>query len=59
LQGADGAEFNLRKPRIIQEAAAAKAAAQGEQVATLSERVLPPKVDADSTPAEIRSAARK
>ena len=66
LQGADGAEFNLRKPRIIEEAAAAKAAraaaaADSETTVVLvdAERVLPPKVDPDSTPAAMRSAARK
>jgi hypothetical protein len=61
LQGTDGAEFNLRKPRIIEEAAAAKAAAaaQAEQLAVLeADRALPPKVDADATPAQMRSAAR-
>jgi hypothetical protein len=64
LQGADGAEFNLRKPPIVREAeaereAAAAAAAADVRVAALdAERVLPPKVDADATPAQMRSAAR-
>ena len=62
LQGADGAEFNLRKPPIIREADAqreAAAAATDVRIAALdAERALPPKVDADATPAQMRSAAR-
>ena len=63
LQGSDGAEFNLRKPRIIEESAAAKAAkpAESEDLLVLleRERLLRPKLDPDSTPAQVRSAARK
>jgi hypothetical protein len=60
LQGSEGAEFNLRKPRIIEEERAARAAATADaQVAAVEEdRALPPKVDADATPAQMRSAAR-
>lgn len=61
LQGTDGAEFNLRKPRVIRDAEAARAAGalRAEDVAaTEADRALPPKVDADATPAQMRSAAR-
>lgn len=63
LQGADGAEFNLRKPPVIREAeaqreAAAAAAAEVNVAVLDADRVLPPKVDADATPAQMRSAAR-
>ena len=61
LQGADGAEFNLRKPPIVRETEAerqAAAAAYEQLIAALNQRVLPPKVDTDATPAQMRSAAR-
>ena len=67
LQGADGAEFNLRKPRIIEQDAAAKAAKPAEtdelmaflETRQAARRALPPKVDPDATPSAMRSAARK
>lgn len=64
LQGADGAEFNLRKPPVIRDAEAAQRDAAGDDpigdlVASLdTRRVLPPKVDPDATPSQMRSAAR-
>jgi hypothetical protein len=59
LQGNDGAEFNLRKPRVVEDAQAVRQDdSLGELIASLDDRVLPPKLDPDATPAQMRSAAR-
>lgn len=65
LQGSDGAELNLRPPRAVREAPQENMP-QGEPagapavIATLDEeRLLPPKVEPDLTPAQARTQARQ
>lgn len=70
LQGSDGAELNLRPPRAVREArqenmpqgepASPIAATQPEVIATLDEdRLLPPRLEPDLTPAQARARARQ
>lgn len=65
LQGSDGAELNLRPPRAVREAVQenmpqGEPAGTAEVVATLDEeRLLPPKVEPDLTPAQARTRARQ
>jgi hypothetical protein len=65
LQGSDGAELNLRPPRAVREARQdnmpqGEPAGAAEVIATLDEeRLLPPKVEPDLTPAQARTQARQ
>lgn len=65
LQGSDGAELNLRPPRAVREARQenmpqGEPAGDAERVAALDEeRLLPPKLEPDLTPAQARTQARQ
>lgn len=64
VQGTEAAEMNLRKPRIIEEAASQDMPqgqrAEGAVVALLDEeRILPPKVTPETTPSEARQMVRE
>jgi hypothetical protein len=56
VEGTEAAQMNLRRPRIIDEP---RDMPQGERVAVIEERVLPPKLDRSVTPAEARTIARQ
>jgi hypothetical protein len=61
LQGTEGTGLNLRAPRIVTEPRDMPQGAREEEdqvVSQLDERLLPPKVEPDLTPAQARRAAR-
>lgn len=61
VQGSEAAQMNLRKPRIIEESTQmGPRATTAETVALLDDdRLLPQKLETDTTPAEARRIARE